>query len=276
MADLGTLQDSAHPEALILERVETFESYGSRPITAQTARFRHPQGATLLLLTVEAPVVRADTAPSFIARLVARDAAKTTRFLGEESFRLEGSGATRVAQARIALEPGVWDLTLLSVETGDPRSGVHRGTVEIRPPTDALTISDLVLAQTLEPVAYRALISYDEPYLVGAFRVVPKIGSSFARGDPVNLFFEVTGGTAPYRIAAQLEGKEQDGSWRELGAPMTREGADRSQGFTLDTQPAWPLGEYRLRVSVVDAGGAGATDAIGFTLDPPTKPVSGR
>jgi hypothetical protein len=77
----------------------------------------------------------------------------------------------------------------------------------------------------------------------------------------------VTGGAAPYRIAAQLEGREQDGSWRELGAPLTREGVDRSQGFTLDTKASWPLGEYRLRVRVADAAGTAATDAIGFTLE---------
>lgn len=128
-------------------------------------------------------------------------------------------------------------------------------------------MSDLVLARTLTPLAYRALISYDEPFLVGAFRVVPRIGTTVPRGESVNLFFEVTGGSPPYRVAAQLEGREQDGSWRELGPPMTRDDGDRSQGFTLETKASWPAGEYRLRVSVRDTAESSAEGLLGFTLN---------
>lgn len=94
MADLGTLQEGPHPEERIVERVETSEAYGSRPLQVQMARFRHPRGGTLVVLTMEAPVSSDDTTPSFVARLVPRDLTRTKRFLGEESFRLEGTGRT--------------------------------------------------------------------------------------------------------------------------------------------------------------------------------------
>ena len=267
MADLGLLLEGPHPEERIVERVETSESYGSRPLDARAAQFRAPSGGTLVVMTIAAPDAGKNTVPAFISRLSPRDATKAKRFLGEESFRLEGTGAERVAQARVLLEAGVWDVTILAVETGVALSGLHRGTIEVRAPVEPLSVSDLVLARTLEPVPYRSMISYDEPYVIGAFRVVPRVQQSLPAGAPAHLFYELYGGSAPYAIDYQLEGREFDGTWRELGPPATIEDSGRAQGYTLHTKESWPAGDYRFRVLVRDSAGVTTGGVVDFKLE---------
>lgn len=267
MADLGKLQEAPHPEDLVVERVETAETYGSHPLAVEVARFRHPRGGHVVVLTVAAPSPDGKRPPNFIARLAPRDPARTKRFLTEESFRADGEGDDRVSQARVALEPGTWDLTVLSSEPGSKTNGLHRGVVEIpAEPPPGLTISDVVRARVLEPLPSAALFSHDEWFLLDGFRVVPRPGGVVARGQPVALFFEVYGAAGPFRVEYLLEGREDDGRWTPLGKPSVKDDAQGAQGWSVDTSPGWPPGAYRVRVRVVPPDGAPAESIVPFEL----------
>ncbi len=267
MADLGKLQEGVHPEEIIVERVETSESYGSYPIAADLERYRHPHGGTLAVLTVSAPIGRPGASAGLIARFSPRDPSLAKRFVGEESFRLEGEGANRVAQARIVLEPATWDVTVLVANPDAEKVGLFRGVVEVTKATEGLALSDVTLAAFLEPLAYASLASHDEPFQVGSFRVVPRTSDAVNRGSPLMLFYEIYGGVAPYTITYQLEGRDVDGGFRALGPPATRDGGTAAQGWSLDTAASWPLGEYRVKIRVADASGTSVEATRGFRLD---------
>ncbi len=267
MMDLGKLQEVPHPEEILLDRVETIETYGSHPLAVEVDRFQHPRGGTLVVITVPVPG-DSSSVPSLMARLASRDASQAKRFLTEESFRIEGTGADRLAQARIALDPGTWDLTVLSAESGKSTSGLYRGVVEVRGAPEGLRLSDVVLARTLEPLPYTSLFSYDEPYLVGAFRVVPRAGTVVRRGDTVTLFHEVYGGTAPFKVSYQLEGKEDDGRFTPLGRSDDTEQAAAAQGWSIPVGANWPLGDYRVEIRVEDSAGRIIRSTAPFSVAP--------
>lgn len=267
MADLGKLQDAPHPEQVIIERVETSESYGSHPLTVEVNRYRHPRGGALLVLTVAAPEGKSHKPPTFITRFAPRDPARTKRFLTEESFRLEGAGPDRVAQARLIVDPGVWDVTLLSSEPDATTNGIHQVKVEVPLPVDGIALSDVVLAQALEPAAYAALATHDEPYRVGAFRVVPRPAHVVRRGEPVTVFFEVYGAPGTFHVDYRVEGREDDGRFTALGRPFVNEEAQGAQGWSVPTSESWPTGAYRVRIHVRDPAGASVDAVVPFELE---------
>jgi hypothetical protein len=192
------------------------------------------------------------------------------RLLGEGSFRMEGEGDARVVQSRIVLDPGAWEVTLLAVDPVTGSNRVYRGTVDPLPP-GPLRTSDVVLARALEPLPYATQASYDAPYIVGGFRVTPLVGTSLPRGEPVQLFFEIYGGTPPFHLGYQLEGQEEDGRWRPLGKAQERDSSERDQGFALPTATSWPVGAYRIRVAIGDTSGLAIERTRAFRLDPPPK-----
>lgn len=267
MADFGKLLDAPHPEEIVLERVETAATYGSHPIEVQVDRFRRPGGGIVVVLTLPAAESRGKRPPNFIARLTPRDPARTKRFLTEESFRLEGTGEDRIAQARIVVEAGTWDLTLLASEPDALTNGLYKGTVEVpAPASGTLALSDVVPARLIEPLPFASMASHDEPYRVGAFRVVPRPGGVVPLGEPVAIFYEVYGSTGPFRVEYRVEGREDDGRFTALGRPAVLEGASGSQGWSLPTSPSWPTGAYRVRIRVEDPSGASAEAIAPFTL----------
>lgn len=272
MLDLGKLQEAPAPERVLLERVDTIETYGSHPIHASVTRYEPPGGGNnRLLLVVSVAVPGADGAakPGIIARLAPRDATRETRYVGEDSFRVEGSGPERTAQARVRVEPGTWDLTVLTAEPNVRTSGLYKSVVVVPAPENRLHLSDVVLARSLEPLSYASLVSYREPYVVGSFRVVPHVTNTLRHGDSVIVFFEIYGGAPPHTVTYRVEGKERDGSWRPLGRPAVQESVVGAQGWSLPTAPNWPIGDYRVRIVVEDAGGGSATALVPFILEPP-------
>ena len=127
----------------------------------------------------------------------------------------------------------------------------------------------MVWATDLQPVRYSALASYDEPFHLGSFIVVPRPGGRFLPGDTVRLFYEVYGGEPPYRIAYKLEGQDNDGSWVGLGQPAEGEQSIRTQIWELPTSERWPLGSYRIVIDVRDAGDRLVSVQAPFVLESP-------
>src|SRR5262249_31111764 len=155
--------------------------------------------------------------PSLVARFSKPGNVGTPHLLGEGSFRVEGVGVARTAQGRVQLEAGAWDATVLAVDPSTGASRIYKGRIEPLASGPGVTVCDTVLARTMEPLPYAVQASYDSPYIIGGFHVVPRATESVPRGEPVKVFFEIYGGGSPYHVTYQLEGKENDGRWRALG-----------------------------------------------------------
>jgi GWxTD domain-containing protein len=174
MLDLGRMQEVPPQSQVLLERVETVETYATLPIDVDVTRYHHPEKAAMVaVVTADVSHVEAGTAAAVIARCRARDARQPQRMLGEDAFKTATVGGRRVAQGRIVLQPGEYDVTVLVADTATAATGLHRGSFTIPERSDRLRMSDTVWATELGPLAYAAMASYDEAYHVGAFHVVP-------------------------------------------------------------------------------------------------------
>jgi GWxTD domain-containing protein len=271
MLDLGKLQEVPPQEAILLDSVETVETFAYLPLTLTIGRFA-PQGAGLLaVVTAAIPGPAGSEPPSILARF-SRKGTSDAHILGEGSFRIEGDGDLRIAQARVTLDPGPWEVTVLSVETASGASRIYRGHLDPLPAGPALHLSDIVLASVMEPLPFAAQSSYDAPYIVGGFKVMPNPAQLVSRGAPVRLFFEIYGGAGPFHLAYQLEGKEKDGRFVALGKPQESDATERGQGFELPTSAKWPAGTYRLTVTVLDVAGSRTSGSVSFTLSADAAP----
>jgi len=266
MLDLGKLQEVPPQESILLDSVETVETFAYLPLPLTIERFQPGATGMLAVVTAAIPGTAGEDPPSILARFSKKGTTAGAQILGEGSFRVEGEGPDRVAQARLVLTPGPWEATVLSVETATGVSRIFKGHVDPLPEGTSLHLSDVVLASAMEPLQFAAQASYDAPYIVGGFKVTPKAIPDVKRGAPVQLFFEIYGGTGPYHLAYQLEGREKDGRFVPLGKPQENDATERGQGFSLATSPRWPAGAFRVQVTVTDAGGAKASAQATFTL----------
>lgn len=187
--------------------------------------------------------------------------------LGEDSFRVVEANGTRTAQGRLTVPPGTYALTLMVADPVKVRTSMHQSSFVVTPDSDRLRFSDVGWVTELEPLEYRSMASYDEPFVVGAFNVLPRLGSDFVRGDTVKLFYEIYGGAPPFAVSYQVEGLDNDGSWVALGQPAIRDsGASSSQGWELATNERWPIGDYRVRIEVTDSSGHMVATQLPFSL----------
>lgn len=255
MLDLGRLQEVPPQEQILLDSVETVESYRTHPLALEVAQYEPPNvEGSLVVISVHLGPEVGEQGTAVLGKVVPRDAAQAPKVLDEGGFRIEGKGSDRIAQARVVVAPGIWDLTVMTVDAeGGASTGVFRNPITVRPRAKDLHMSDVSLTSFLEPLAYASLVSYDEPFVIGTFRVTPRGGKPFARGDAIQLFYEIYAGTPPFRITYQLEGQENDGRFVPLGKPSMLDGKERSQGFELPTGAAWPAGDYRVRIDIEDS-----------------------
>lgn len=273
MLDLGKLQEIPPQEQILLERVETTETFASAPLPLEIDRFEVPgDSRRLVVVTLGLPPASGDEQPGIVVRFTPRDAARSPVVLAEGSFRIESDEAGRAAQGRARLEPGVWDVTALAIEPSADVNRIWRGSVTVSAARESLRTSDPVLAARIENVGYAQLVSYDAPFTIGAFRVRPRVGGQVPRGELAALFLEVYGGRPPYRVSFRLEGREDDDTWRPLTEPQTVETSTSGTGWSLPTTGSWPLGAYRVAIDIEDAAGETVETAEGFTVVEPTRP----
>ena len=275
MLDLGKLQEVPPQAQLLLERIETREAYLTHAVSARVDRFGHPdhRGEWLVSLTVDISYTATLDYPAVIARirplenLSAGDGtSKSQRLLDEASFKISEQDGYRVAQARILLPPGEYELTILVADPDTAQTGLLRRELRLGPLSNRFRFSDIVLAHDLESLRYRALTSYDEPYTIGPFRVLPRFSSNYRPGDTVQFFYEVYQAALPLEVSYQVQGREDDGRWVDLGLVAKAAQEHRSQAWALPTSEHWPLGEYRVRVEVSDADGKLISTNVPFEL----------
>ena len=80
------------------------------------------------------------------------------------------------------------------------------------------------------------------------------------------MFYEVYEAAMPLSVSYQVQGRETDGEWIDLGEPAIAVQEHRSQAWELPTSERWPLGKYRVRVDVSDADGKSITTEVPFEL----------
>jgi GWxTD domain-containing protein len=266
MLDLGRMQEVPPQEQVLLERVETMQAYDSYEVRVKVDRYMHPgNNQTVAVLTVDLSDAGAGEKPTIVARLAPTDATLQARLLGEESFRLEERDGVRLAQGRISLDPGQYNLTLMVADAVKVRTGLFRSTLSAEDEAD-FRFSDIVWASDLQSLAYASLASHDEPYHIGPFRVVPKFDATYFPGETIKLFYEVYAAELPLQISYRLQGIEDSGRWVNLGRPAVAEQSASSQGWELQTGENWPTGEYRVLIGVEDAAGRSISAEKGFSL----------
>jgi len=269
MLDMGRMQTIPPQEELLLARVDTMEVYGDDQLPVALHRYRDPGGGgTVLTVTLAVPEVPNDPRAAILARLVALGSAESPIVLGEGSFLLDGKGDNRLAQGRVIIPPGSYELTVLVVVPGTSSSAVYRGPVIIETPSPELHMSDVTLAQRLERVRYDAMASYAQPFTVGSFRVVPKIDNRIELGQELSLFYEVYGGQRPYRVTYRID-TWRDSGWVAASRPVVQEGGEGAQGWSVPTSDAWPVGRYRVQIEIEDAQGVTRTAEVDFDVAPP-------
>ena len=267
MLDLGRMQEVPPQEQLLLERVETAEAYETEPLDVRLDRFFHPEElGSLVVTTVDVSMVSPGALPAVIARFVPLDATRDSRILGEGSFRLTERNGRRFAQGRMVMEPGTYIVTVMVADPVRVANRMYRGRVTVPEITETPRLSDVIVAHELESLPYASLASYDEAFVVGAFKVYPRFGDEIPRGAPLRIFYEAYNTTAPLTVRYQLEGREADGRWVALGRPQEGVSDARGQGWELPTAASWPLGEYRVRIEAVDAEGRRVATDVPFRL----------
>ncbi len=267
MLDLGKMQEVPPESQVLMERVETVEAYRTSPVATRVDRYLREDGLTEVVITAGLGPAGPHPKPAVIARLVDDAGSGPQRMLGEDSFRVVETDGERFAQGRLAVEPGVYMLTLMVADPVLIKTSLYQNRLSVHPPTETFRFSDVGWAKELVPLEFEALAGYDEPFIVGPYNVLPKIDSVFRRGQVLKLFYEVYGGAAPFRVSYQLQGKENDGSWTSLGQPSLSDQPNFAQAWELPTNPRWPLGEYRVEIEVVDADGKQIARHVTFELE---------
>ena len=254
MLDLGKMQEVPPQEQVLLERIDTAQSYQTHPLELEIQRFEHPEEeGVLVVLTLGVGQVR--NASTVLARFTPSDARKKPVLISEGTFRIEEAEGGNLAQGRVVLEPDTYNVTILLADAALGSTGMYRGPLVVTPPQGGMRLSDVVLARKIEPVPYRAMVSYSEPFLIGPMKVIPALNNEVARGEAIDMLFEIYEGATPYRVSFQLEGQEDDGSWVALGPAQEVAQEQRTVAWGLPTSPRWPLGEYRIAIDVTDAAG---------------------
>ena len=278
MLDLGKMQEVPPHALVVMERVETVESYETYELKVNLSRYLHPDELDVIaVVTVDVSDSSEKVSPSVIARFAdADDPGRQPKMLGEDAFRVDSVDGKRVAQARLELRPGRYEVTVVVVDPETAATGMQRLSLAVPERSADLRLSDLLWADRLEPLPYASLASHDEPFHVGPYRVLPRMSSDFQAGETLRVFYEIYGGRPPYRVSYRIEGRELDGSWTALGQPSTAEQTTPSQGWEMPTTAAWPAGDYRVKIAVDDGLDGRVEAQLPFRLDAgqPTDPTN--
>ena len=270
MLDLGRMQEVPPAAQVLLESVETMEAYHTLPLTVNFDRYYRPDsGQPIAVISIDLMNIDTPEKPAIVARLVPSDPEAETRVLGEDSFRVFNGTDYRMAQGRLELDPGEYKMTVVVADPIAIQTGLYTEDIKMPDVPKSIRLSDAVWAVDVEPVQYKSLSSYDEPFHVGPFRVLPKPDSVYEQGEVVMLFFEVYGAAFPLRATFQIEGRDENAAWVPLGQPSVLEQSAGELAWEVPTNERWPVGDYRVRVEVTDAEDRLVTTNVEFELAAP-------
>ena len=191
------------------DRETAMEAYMGVPMAALT-----PSGNSHLMLDRDVVVYDRSLRPVF------RDSVRVAEAISGQADK----GTLMVDQVRAVLSPGQY---LLGTQVRDPISQkvqVHKTYVAVSSfRGEALALSDLELAGQIVEVGEQA-----GKFQKGDFRVVPLPSKTFAKGQPVYLYYEVYNlsrdafGQTRYRVEYRLKGVQDMGVVRGLGRLLSQ------------------------------------------------------
>ncbi len=191
------------------ERETAMEAYMGVPLAALT-----PSGDSRLMLDREVVVYDRSLRPVF------RDSVRVAEAVSGQAEK----GTLMVDQTRAALSPGQY---LLAAQVRDPISRkiqVHKAYVAVSSfRGEALSLSDLELAGQIVEVEEQT-----GKFQKGDLQVVPLPSKTFAKGQPVYLYYEVYNlsrdafGQTRYRVEYRLKGVQGTGLIRGLGRLLSQ------------------------------------------------------
>lgn len=165
-----------------------------------------------------------------------------------------------VYQKKIGLEPGLYKVELVVRDANNEQMGMARQRVSLgRPSPERLLTSAVFLARRIESVGDPELVG--EPFVMGSFKVVPRIDRRYQSGEPLIVYFEV------YNFGLDASTGEPDLKidYRirpRAGRPQAMTGSVKGSTFRLRDRVivahAVPLGGlgpggYRLEITISDA-----------------------
>jgi len=123
----------------------------------------------------------------------------------------------------------------------------------------ALGLSTITLAERLEPVAGAPNPSLKAPFTLGTLRVLPKPGIAYAQDQEFAFYFQVyqartdaISGKPLLDLRYSFSRRDEQGEYRPIGPPLEMIGrVEAAHGYAFPLA-AWPIGQYRLTVEVVD------------------------
>lgn len=165
-----------------------------------------------------------------------------------------------VYQKKISLEPGLYKVELVVRDANNEQMGMATQRVSLgRPNSERLLTSAVFLARRIESAADPELVA--EPFVMGHFKVVPRVDRRYRSGEPLIVYFEVynfgldgSTGEPDLKIDYQVRhraGKSQAMTERVKGSTFRLR--DRViVANALQLEDLGP-GEYRLEITISDA-----------------------
>jgi hypothetical protein len=201
------------------------------------------------------------------------DPAVTYPFDEAGQFGAAGPDAPGTFQTGIGIDPGRYRVLFGLEDAAAGRIGCRIQDVTVPElGGDALSLSSLTLARSVEPVEAPTGGDAKVPFVLGNLRVVPRTSAVLRNGDTFHLYYQVygarkgAGGDPGLAITYQFEG-DTGSDWEPIGEPIGQAGlAMQAQAWSFPIR-GWPPGRFRLTVNVVDENsGYSASRTIGFRV----------
>jgi len=271
--DLGTLSHAPGPHELLGELITSEEFFGRIPFLLRTDFYKTTGTDTLAVFTVgaEARLFTPPHLPGGRDLLVVghlesvEDPRRTILLAGDQALTPAPAGAVQgmlLYQVVMALPPGTYNASFGILDRENDTIGSYRERVKIPSfPATGLALSTLSLAHLLQPVTEDLPQPGQEaaaPFRLGNYRVIPHTDASLRNGEEFALYYQIYGAArdtatghprlhVTYRFFLL-----RDGEFTAIGRPIIYGDRTRSvQGWTFPLIN-WPVGTFRLEVTVED------------------------
>jgi GWxTD domain-containing protein len=247
------------------------------PLTDEVMFMRSESGGAAILGMLQGRMV--GVAPSAPIKLTL--CAETVSSQGEIAAYAEREVAVRPAadgsfEAAFGLlsQPGAFTLRAGVVELGGPRGAAVSHPVEVPDfAVDGLTSSTLMFLETVVPATDAASDEPMAPFVMGPYRLVPRVGRSFARNETVLLLCNYYGGqadaaTGKPSVTGSL-GIRKNGELLSKRVEQTLDVVAGALVYGPLPLSAFSPGHYEAEVLITDASSKQQTKATGtFEVKP--------
>ncbi len=274
LVDLGRLQQTKH---LILSEIVTAQAlFGPLPVIASSSYYKANNGTTYTALNVflrskslQFRDIGGKQGPdvSVYARLEDPVSSELVySFEGERDFVPAPDNATAgvndylIFQAGAGLKPGNYKAQFTVHDRVAQKTG--RYVIDLSVPDlhdPELLLSSVTLAERIGTLEEAATGPLKKPYVFGTLEVIPKPGLGYAKDQEFAFYFQIYNARVDDEtkrptldVRYQFFVKKDDGEYHPVGKPLELLGQDQAAQGTSFPLAEWPIGTYRLAVTVKD------------------------